>query len=56
MPVVVLAVDVNDRRGGKLFGRDIFKTPQINSVNSVDVRRVANAKRPYPTMLSLIHI
>ena len=54
MPVVMLAVDVNDRRGGKLFGRDIFKTPQIDSVNSVDVRRVANAKRPHPTMFTKI--
>ena len=54
MPVVMLAVDVNDRRGGKLFGRDIFKTPQIDSVNSVDVRRVANAKRPHPAVFAEI--
>ena len=54
MPVVVLAVDVNDRRGGKLFGRDIFKTPQIDSVNSVDVRRVANAKGSHAAVFAEI--
>ena len=54
MPVVVLAVDVNDRRGGKLFGCNVFQAPQVNSINSIDVRCVANAKRPYPAVFAEI--
>jgi len=51
----VLAVDVNDRRGGKLFGRDIFKTPQVNSINSiVDVRSIPNAKRAHAAVFTEI--
>ena len=53
MPVVVLAVDINDRRGGKLFGCN-FQAPQVNSINSIDVRRVANAKRPHPAVFAEI--
>ena len=54
MPVVMLAVDVNDRRGGKLFGRDILQAPEVHPINSIDVRRVANAKRPHPAVFAEI--
>ena len=44
IPIVVLAVNVNDRRGRKLFGCDIFQASQVNSINAIDVRCVANAE------------
>ena len=54
MPVVVLAVNVNDRRGRKIFGCNAFQAPQVNSINSIDVRRVANAKRPHAAVFAEI--
>ena len=54
MPVVVLAVDVDYWRGGKLFGRDVFQAPQVNPINSIDVRCVTNAKRAHAAVFAEI--
>jgi hypothetical protein len=54
MPVIVLAVDVNDRRRRKLFGRDVFKASQVNAVNSINVGSVTNAKRTHAAVFAEI--
>lgn len=54
MPIVVFAVDVDYGRGGKLFGGDAFQAPQVNPINSIDVRCVTNAKRAHATMFAEI--
>ena len=54
MPVVVLTVDVNDRRRRKRFGCDVFQTPQVNPINSINVRGVTNAKRAYAAVFAEI--
>lgn len=54
MPVIVLAVDVNDRRGRKLFGCDVFQAPQVNPINSINVRCVTNAKRAHAAVFAEI--
>jgi hypothetical protein len=54
MPVVVLAVDVNDRRGRKLFGCNVFQAPQVNPINSTSARCVTNAKRAHAAVFAEI--
>ena len=54
MPVVVFAVDVDYGRGGKLFGCDVFQAPQVNPINSIDVRCVTNAKRAHAAVFTEI--
>ena len=34
MPIVVLAINVCDGRGSKLFGGNVFQASQIYSINS----------------------
>ena len=52
--LVVLAVDVDYWRGGKLFGCDVFQAPQVNPINSISVRRVTNAKRAHAAVFAEI--
>ena len=54
MPVVVLAVNVNDRGGCKLFRCCVFQAPQINPINLTNLRHGANAKRPHAAVLAEI--
>ena len=54
MPVVMLAVDINDRRGGKLFGCDVLQAAQVNPINAINVRRVTDAKRTHAAVFAEI--
>ena len=54
MPLVMLAVYVNDRRGRKLLGCGVFQAPQVNPINSINVRRVTNAKRAHAAVFAEI--
>jgi hypothetical protein len=52
--LIVLAVNVDNRCGCKLLGRNIFQATRVNPVDSIDVRRVANAKRAHAAVFAEI--
>ena len=54
MPIVVLAINVCDRRRSKLFGGDVFQASQVDPIDSIYVGRVTNAKRAYATVFAEI--
>src|SRR5262249_1337833 len=54
LPVVVLAVDVSDRSGCKLFRRDVFQASQVDSIDLTDAGEIAYAKRAHPAMFAEI--
>ena len=54
MPIVVLAVNVCDGRGSKLFGGDVFQASQVDPIDSIYVGRVTNAERAHATVFAEI--
>ena len=54
MPIVVLAINVCDRRRSKLFGGDVFQASLIDPINSIYIGRVTNAERAHATVFAEI--
>ena len=54
MPIVVLAINVCDRRRSKLFGGDVFQASQVDPIDSIYVGRVTNAERAHATVFAEI--
>jgi hypothetical protein len=54
VPIVVLAINVCDRRRSKLFGGDVFQASQVDPIDSIYVGRVTNAERAHATVFAEI--
>lgn len=50
----MLAVDVDDRRGRKLFGCDVFQATQVYSIHSINVRGIADSKRAHAAVFTKV--